>query len=45
MSMSTFVAGEDNSWKCEHNLKILLSSIDDFAYLEGVGQKIKEYQS
>jgi len=26
-AFSTFVEGEDNSWKCEHNLKVLIDTI------------------
>jgi hypothetical protein len=26
-SFSTFVEGEDNSWKCKHNLKVLVDTI------------------
>jgi hypothetical protein len=42
IAMVTFVAGEDNSWKCQHNLETLLRSVDDSIALEKVGQKIKE---
>ncbi len=44
IALLTFVEGEDNSWKCRHNLKVLLQSIDDSIHLEKVGQKITEYK-
>ena len=30
----TFVQGEDNSWKSDHNLKVLLQSIEDIIWLD-----------
>lgn len=33
-AFKTFVAGEDNSWKSDHNLDILLQTIKDHTWLD-----------
>ena len=34
IAFQTFVQDQDNSWKCRHNLKIILQSIDDSIQIE-----------